>query len=125
MEKPQTIEAYILQQPVSHREKLLEIWEFIAAQLPQATEEISYGMPIYKYHGMLVGFAYIKTGVSFYACNTKILVHLKAEFEGYHINVSALHIRLDQPLPKTGIEKVIAYRKKENLEKVQAKKRKK
>jgi uncharacterized protein YdhG (YjbR/CyaY superfamily) len=125
MEKVNTVDEYIYQQPETHREKLKQMRDFMLSALPFAYEVISYSMPMYKYHGMLVGFGYLKAGVSFYACSTTALSELKDFFEGYNINVSALHIKLNQPIPEEGIKKVIAMRKLQNEEKEALKKDKK
>jgi uncharacterized protein YdhG (YjbR/CyaY superfamily) len=48
---------YITNCPPQSQEKLHQLRKFILSTIPEAEEVISYKMPAYKFHGMLVYFA--------------------------------------------------------------------
>ncbi|MFT3909046.1 MAG: DUF1801 domain-containing protein [Ferruginibacter sp.] len=60
-----TVDDYISCQPDEFKEMLEQIRSLIHVLAPAAEEKISYQVPCYKYHGMLVGFGTHKKGCSF------------------------------------------------------------
>jgi len=67
---PKTIDEYIAGFPDNVIIKLQKLRETIKKAAPGAEEMISYQMPAYKYHGMLVYFAAYKNHIGFYATPT-------------------------------------------------------
>src|SRR2546430_15417744 len=61
-----TVDAYLAALPEEARATLEKIRKAIKAAAPKATEVISYQIPMYKQHGMLVGFASFKDHCSFF-----------------------------------------------------------
>src|SRR5688500_19681613 len=57
---PKTVDDYLAALPEDAHATLEKIRKSIKAGAPKATEVISYQMPMYKEHGMLVGFAAFK-----------------------------------------------------------------
>lgn len=51
-----TIELYLASLPEAQQKALQKIRQLINKLVPEAEEIISYNMPAYRYHGMLVGF---------------------------------------------------------------------
>ena len=51
------IDDYLALQPEKVRESLENVRQIIRETAPEAEELISYGIPAYKYHGLLVFFA--------------------------------------------------------------------
>ena len=66
------VDAYIASSAREARPKLKEIREIIKSTIPNAEEGISWGVPFYTYHGVLVGFAAFKNHVSFGFCEIVI-----------------------------------------------------
>src|SRR6059036_3435587 len=60
MKKPSSVAAYLRAVPPAPRAALQKLRETIKAAAPEATEVISYGIPSFKHHGYLVGFAAFK-----------------------------------------------------------------
>ena len=58
---PANTDAYLAAVPKDARDALEKLRKIIRAAAPKATETISYQIPTYKYHGMLVSFAASKT----------------------------------------------------------------
>jgi uncharacterized protein YdhG (YjbR/CyaY superfamily) len=59
------VASYIALSDIEARSKLKEIQEIIKSTIPNVEETISWGVPFYKYHGALAGFALYKEHVSF------------------------------------------------------------
>lgn len=110
------IDSYIASQPVEVRERLEQIRQTIKSVAPNAEEIISYQMPAFKYHGILVYFAAFKNHIGFYA-----LPSGNAEFEKelsiYKQGKGSVQFPLDKPIPFSLIKRIVKYRMKENLEK--------
>ena len=110
------IESYIVEQPIEVRERLEHIRHAIQISAPKAEEVISYGMPAFKYHGMLVYFAAFKNHIGFYALPSGNEAFQK-ELSVYKQGKGSIQFPLDKPLPITLIKKIVKYRVKENIEK--------
>lgn len=59
------VDSYITSSAKEARPKLKEIRKIIKSTVPKAEEGISWGVPFYKYQGILAGFAVFKNHVSF------------------------------------------------------------
>lgn len=81
---------------------------------PGAEEVISYNMPAFKYHGMLVYFAAYKNHVGFYATPTGHS-EFKEELSVYKQGKGSVQFPLNQPLPLDLITRIVKYRVQENL----------
>lgn len=115
------IDSYIGEQAIDVRERLQQIRQTIKTTAPKAEEVISYGMPAFKYHGMLVYFAAFKNHIGFYALPSGNEAFQK-ELSAYKQGKGSIQFPLDKPLPLTLIKKIVKFRVKENLEKEEIKK---
>ena len=64
--KAETIDDYLAALPEDARAALAKLRKAIKAAAPKATEVISYQIPAYKHHGLLVGFAAFKDHCTFH-----------------------------------------------------------
>jgi uncharacterized protein YdhG (YjbR/CyaY superfamily) len=121
--KPETINAYIEDFPENVQALLQQVRTVIKAQAPEAVESISYGMPAYKTHGKpLVYFAGFKNHIGFYATPTGHEA-FATELAPYKQGKGSVQFPLNQPIPFDLIARIVAFRKKENSEKLQEAKR--
>jgi len=111
------VDDYIALQPDPTRTKLEELRKIIRDAAPEAKEVISYKMPAYQFHGMLVGFAGYKKHCGFYPWNGHTVADFAEELKGYKTSSGAIQFPLDQPLPTALIQKIIAKRIDENIKK--------
>jgi uncharacterized protein YdhG (YjbR/CyaY superfamily) len=120
-----TVDEYIAQYPKDVQQILVKIREVIKESAPEAVEKISYQMPGYDLNGYLVYFAANKRHIGFYP-RTSAMEAAIPELVNYQGTKGSVHFPLDQPIPYDVIRKIVAVRVKENLEKAEAKgKRKK
>jgi uncharacterized protein YdhG (YjbR/CyaY superfamily) len=111
---PQTIDEYISLFPEDIREKLNEMNLAIRQAAPEASEKISYRMPAYHYHGMLVYFAAHANHIGFYPFTTAIKA-FSNELAPYHTSKGGIQFQSKNPLPLNLIKRIVGFRVKENL----------
>lgn len=111
------IDTYISMQPETIQPALEKLRQLIHSVAPEAEEAISYGMPAFKWNGMLVGFAAAKKHIGFYPWNGSTVAHFKEALKSYGSSPGAIRFDNDQPLPFALIKKIIKWRMKENLAK--------
>ncbi|MFM7430739.1 MAG: iron chaperone [Flammeovirgaceae bacterium] len=110
------IDEYILFHPESVRMQLETLRQTIRKAAPKAEEVISYQMPAFKFHGMLVYFAAYKTHIGFYPTGSGIAA-FKKELAKYETSKGTVRFPIDKPLPLGLIGKMVKFRVKENFEK--------
>ncbi len=121
MEKFKTVEAYINSYPAKVRPLLKQLRSAIRDAAPEADEIISYNMPAYKYHGVLVYFAAHTAHIGFYPGTKAVTVEFKNQLTKYKTSRGTIQFTLDKPIPGTLVKKIIRYRVKQNLTKAQSK----
>jgi uncharacterized protein YdhG (YjbR/CyaY superfamily) len=122
VQKPQDIDGYISQFPADVQAILEKVRETIRQAAPEAKETISYLMPAFKLHGMLVYFAAWEKHIGLYPpiSGDKALERAVARYAGPKGN---LQFPLDEPIPFDLIERVVKLRV--NQDSVKAARRKK
>jgi uncharacterized protein YdhG (YjbR/CyaY superfamily) len=118
--KPQSIDEYIASQEAFMRPKLIQLRKTIWKAAPEAEELISYSMPAYKFHGMLVYFSAFKNHLGFYAMK-EVMSQFKDKIELYQSGAATLQFQWDKPLPVKLIAEIVKYRAQVNLDKKMAK----
>ncbi len=123
--KAKNIDEYIAAQSEDAIEGLEKLRQVIRATAPEAVEMISYQMPAFHYHGMLVGFAAWKNHYGFYPWNSSTVHEFKEELKGYETSKGAIQFQKNKPLPVALIKKIVKARMKDNIAKEKLKKEKK
>jgi uncharacterized protein YdhG (YjbR/CyaY superfamily) len=122
--KAKDIDDYISQFPAEVQAVLEKVRATIRHAAPDAKEVISYMMPAFKQHGILVYFAAWEKHIGMYPpiSGDKTLEKAIARYAGPKGN---LQIPLDEPIPYDLIERIVKLRVKQDSEKAQAKRKKK
>jgi uncharacterized protein YdhG (YjbR/CyaY superfamily) len=121
---PQTIDEYIAGFPAHVQEILEKVRLTIIKAAPNAREKISYQIPTFTLEGNLVHFGAFKEHLGFYPASTGI-EKFKNELSAYESSRGSVRFPLDQPIPFNLISKIVRFRVKENLERAEAKGKKK
>jgi len=108
------IDEYVSSFPEDVREKLNEIRRAIKDSAPEASETISYQMPAFALHGILVYFAAWKSHIGFYPTSSGIEA-FKEELASYKMTKGSVQFPLTKPLPLGLVRRIVEYRVKENL----------
>lgn len=111
-----SIDEYILVQPVKVRAALKILRQTIKKAAPDAEEVISYQMPAFKFHGVLVYFAAFKNHFSFFPTSSGVRM-FKEKLKSFETSKGTIKFPLDKPIPVKLITEIVRFRVKENLEK--------
>ena len=116
---PKDIDEYIARFPDHVRVILEKVRTTIRTAAPEAKETVSYQMPAFKQHGILVYFAEWTNHIGLYPPVTgdKALEKAIARYAGPKGN---LQFPLDEPIPYDLIERIVKLRVKQDSEKAAA-----
>ena len=114
---PQNVHDYLatISEPgAQHPRKVRAV---IRASVPrEATETISYRIPMFKYNGMLIGFAAFKNHCSLFPANMDVFKAFKKKLEPFHTSKGTLQFPLDKPFPTALLKKIVKMRVAQNKE---------
>lgn len=108
-----SVDEYIGSFPESIQEHLQQIRAAVKAAAPEASEQIGYGMPMYKLKGNLVYFAGWKSHIGFYPAADNI-DQFEEEIARYKGEKATLRFPLDEPMPIDLISRIVQHRVVEN-----------
>ena len=120
----ESIDEYIATFPEDVQAILQELRATIKAAAPDATEKISYQMPTFYLKGNLVYFGAYKNHIGFYPAPRGIEA-FQDELSKYKGAKGTVQFPLDEPLPLDLISRIVQFRVADNLQKAEAKARKK
>jgi uncharacterized protein YdhG (YjbR/CyaY superfamily) len=111
--KAKDIDGYISQFPAEVQALLQMVRTTISSAAPEAKETISYLMPAFKLHGMLLYFAAWEKHIGLYPpiSGDKTLEKAVASYAGDKGN---LQFPLDEPIPYDLIERIVKLRVKQD-----------
>jgi uncharacterized protein YdhG (YjbR/CyaY superfamily) len=122
--KANDIDGYISQFPTDVQAILEKVRTTISSSAPEAKETISYMMPAFKQHGILVYFAAWQKHIGLYPpiSGDRTLEKAVARYAGPKGN---LQFPLDEPMPFDLIERIVNLRVKQDSAKAAVKRKKK
>ena len=116
MPKPQDVDAYIAAAPAESRPILEELRKIVLSTLPKVEEKIAWGVPIYRYHGEIGGYAaykkHVSVGLGADAMDGGDRDALQAK--GYKVLKDTFQITFNQKVPTTVIRKMLKAKAKSN-----------
>ncbi|WP_257666145.1 iron chaperone [Parapedobacter tibetensis] len=95
---------------------LKRVRTIIKEAAPEAEETISYQMPAYKYHGMLIYFAAWKNHWGLYPASSATREFFKDELANYKQSKGTIQFPWNAPLPEDLITQIVKKRVVENME---------
>jgi len=108
------IDEYLAGLDEPKRTTLQTLRHAIHAEIPDAEECISYGMPAFRLEGKVIaGFAAFKNHLAYLPHSGSTFAALTDDLAGYESTPGSLHFPIDKPLPKALVRKLIATRLKE------------
>jgi len=112
-----SVGAYIAAQPLPARSVLRRVRATIRKALPQATEGISYRIPVYKLAGrMVLYFAGFRHHYSIYPVSTRLKRALGKELAGLVHSKGTIRFPLDEAVPTRLIKRIATLRAAEAAE---------
>ena len=119
-EPPKTIDEYIAAFPPEVQEILETIRRIVSGAAPDARETISYRMPAFQLHGILLYFAAFQKHIGLYP-PIRGDAELEAAVAPYAGEKGNLRFPLDRPIPYDLIERIARLRVRQNLAKAAGK----
>src|SRR5215831_13882128 len=102
------VDDYLAKVPQPARATLQEVRARIRAAAPaEATEGISYGIPAFKYQGLLVAYAAFANHCSFFPASGQLLQEFAEDLKDYACSKGTIRFALDKPLPAGLIRKMV------------------
>ena len=110
----ESIDDYISQFSPQIQDMLKKMRQAIRMSAPDAQEKISYQMPTFNLHGILVHFAAHRNHIGFYPTPSGIEA-FRQELAAFKTSKGAVQFPLDKPLPLDLISQIVRFRVAENL----------
>ncbi len=110
---PENVDAYISSFPSETQIKLQTLRSCIRKAAPKAEEIISYRMPAYRCHGVLVYFAGYKNHIGFYPTGSGVQ-EFKKELSVYKGAKGSVQFPINQSIPTALVTRIVKFRLKEN-----------
>lgn len=111
--QPATIDEYLAHTPEPARKTLRTIRAAIRSAAPrEAIETISYGMPAFKYKGVLAYFAAFSDHCSLFP-TAGVMEQFKKELKNYSTSKGTIRFPADKPLPGSLVKKMVKARVKQ------------
>lgn len=99
---------------VETRKTLEKLRSQIRAAAPQATEGVSYGIGVFKHHGMLVGLGATKNHCALYLMSTAVLESHAAALAKFDLGKGTVRFPIGGSLPDALVTKLVKARIAEN-----------
>ncbi len=112
---PRDVDEYLARVAEPARSTLQKVRAVIRAAAPPETIEcISYQMPMYKYKGMLFGFAAFKDHCSLFAATGSLVEQFESELKPYKTAKGTIQFSSDKPFPSALLKKLVKARVAQN-----------
>src|SRR5208282_5441891 len=107
---PKTVDEYLAGVPQPARSTLLKVRAAIRSAAPtEATEGISYGIPMFKHKGVLVWFAAFANHCSFFP-SAAVIAQFQKELKAFRTSKGTVQFPVDKPLPAALVKKMLKAR---------------
>jgi uncharacterized protein YdhG (YjbR/CyaY superfamily) len=121
---PKNVDEYLADVPEPARSTLKRVRATIRSVVPaESTESISYGIPMFKYRGPLMGFAAFTKHCSLFPTSVAVMKAFKKELNAFETSKGTIRFAVDKPLPAALVRKLVKARIAEKKQKAQQKKR--
>lgn len=109
-----TVEDYLASLPKRERAALETLRRTIGAAAPNATELISYQIPAFKHHGLLVGYGAFRDHLSFFVMKPGLVREHATELAGFDVSGGTVHFAPGKTLPAALVHKFVKARIEQN-----------
>lgn len=113
--RPTNVEEYIKASPEYAQGKLNEIRSLLKSVVPNASEELKWGQPVFIEKRILFSYAAFKNHLSFMPTGPS-LEPFRSELSSFKTGKDTVQFTYDKPLPKDLIERIARYRHKDVID---------
>jgi uncharacterized protein YdhG (YjbR/CyaY superfamily) len=118
---PKSVDEYFAEVPADMRATLRKLRKTIRAAAPEAEEVISYKIPAFRHHGMLVYYAAFKDHCSFFPGSTASRRKFAAELKPFTGGKGTFRFTPQHPIPAALVTRIVKARVAENEARASAK----
>ena len=111
---PQTVDEYFDRLPSRSRALLGHLRKVIRSEVPNAEEIISYRMPAFRYHGVLVYYAAFEDHCSLFIGSESVRRRFEHELRPYASGKGTYRFTDDMPIPDSLVRRIVKARVVEN-----------
>jgi uncharacterized protein YdhG (YjbR/CyaY superfamily) len=109
------VEEYLAAVPEPARSTLRKVRSVIRSVVPpEATEVISYQMPMFKYRGMLFAYAAFKDHCSLFPMGSSAIEAFKDELKPFWTSKGTIRFAVDKPFPAGLLKRLVKARLAQN-----------
>jgi len=110
------VDTYLESLDEPKRATLRELRQIILDFVPEAEQGISYRLPAFRLQGKVIaGFAAFKRHLSYLPHSGSVFPELREEVAGYVTSTGALRFSIDECLPESLVQKLLAVRIRQAL----------
>jgi uncharacterized protein YdhG (YjbR/CyaY superfamily) len=113
-----TIDAYIASYPKDVQVSLEKLRKLIHKCAPKVEESISYGIPTFRYHGLLAHFGAYPKHIGFYP-GAASMAKFSKKLSAYKQGKGTVQFQLDEPIPFDIIQEIVEFRVRVNQENIE------
>lgn len=110
---PEEVDAYLKEVPIEARLALQALRSFIKSLVPNATERVSYGIPIFRLEKDLIGISGQKNHCAIHTMSPALASRLKPELIGFKVSGATVHFQPDKPIPEVLVKLIVDARMEE------------
>ncbi len=118
--KFKTVDEYFSTLSADTKNILAQIRNTIKQAAPDAVEVISYNMPAFKMHGILVYYAAHTEHIGFYPTSSPIEI-FKEELSAYKCSKGAIQFPIGKPMPLDLVSRIVRFRVQQDQAKAKKK----
>jgi uncharacterized protein YdhG (YjbR/CyaY superfamily) len=108
---PESVVGYLDSVPETMRSSLEKLRWQIRAEVPDASETISYGVPMFKLRGRpLVSFGAASKHLSLYVMSPAVVEAHAADLESFKLGKGSVQFTPDRPIPEALVKKLVRAR---------------
>ena len=112
---PKNVDEYLAGVPEPARSTLQRVRAVIRSAVPaEATEAISYRIPMFKYKGPLLGYAAFSNHCSLFPMSSSVIEAFKNELKGFQTSKGTIRFPVDKPLSAALVKKLVKARIAQN-----------
>ncbi|MCI4340741.1 MAG: DUF1801 domain-containing protein [Thermoplasmata archaeon] len=111
---PKNADEYLARVPPPYRDALKRLRRTIRLAAPGAEEVMSYQMPAFRQHGMLVYYAAFKDHCSFFVGSPEVRRRFSLELQPFRSGKGTVRFTPDRPLPASLVRRIVRARVAEN-----------
>ena len=111
---PKTVDGYLAGVPPETRTALEKLRRTIRAAAPRAEEVISYRIPAFRVHGMLVYYAAFRDHCRFFVGSASARKRFAGELKPFRAGKGTVHFTPEHPLPDALVTRIVKARVAEN-----------